>query len=587
VKWLLVAMIASACGSKTPPTADQPSLAKPGVVASNVLREDYAGSEKCADCHAEIYKRWAASPMRNMTREIGKAQVRAPFNGATLTVGDFTATMEMVSGVRYVKIATPDSTVRFRVTKVVGGRYREDFIGVEEPATPVAQENVLPATYVFSTKSWRYKGYSVMVKERSGMSWKGVWSQECIACHNTMPLAFNLYDDLYGAGSPPYQGKLSDRTVPKRLAWTARTLDADGLALALGNEIKFLGGNPTATTARPLLKEVAVTTQNRLDGSKLVEVGIGCEACHNGSLAHVTSPEIKPSFAVQSKLIGLAPPKGQQGTKQQWINHTCAKCHTVLFTRYPYTWEGASRRKDPGGSTTNSGEGRDYKLGGCASAMTCTTCHDPHGEDSRAALDALATPAGNKTCAPCHAEIAANVTGHSHHQAGSVGTSCVACHMPKKNMGLDYALVRYHRIGSPTADVRVTGDRPLECALCHADKSVETLVTTMEQWWKKSFDREALKRLYGNDLGVNAIRATLEKGKPHEQATAIIVLGDRRDRGAIKAVAGQLSHPYPLVRYYAHRALETIIGGPVEVDVNAAAPIVRQAADAWLATQRN
>ena len=64
--------------------------------------------------------------------------------------------------------------------------------------------------------------------------------------------------------------------------------------------------------------------------------------------------------------------------------------------------------------------------------------------------------------------------------------------MPKKNMGLDYALTRYHRIGSPTDPARVERDRPLECALCHADKSVDALVGTMEPWWGKRYDREAL-----------------------------------------------------------------------------------------------
>ena len=76
---------------------------------------------------------------------------------------------------------------------------------------------------------------------------------------------------------------------------------------------------------------------------------------------------------------------------------------------------------------------------------------------------------------------------------GSTGTSCVACHMAKKNMGLDYGLVRYHRIGSPTDPKRALADRPLECALCHADYSVERIVAQMEAWWGKTYDRAALR----------------------------------------------------------------------------------------------
>jgi hypothetical protein len=157
--------------------------------------------------------------------------------------------------------------------------------------------------------------------------------------------------------------------------------------------------------------------------------------------------------------------------------------------------------------------------------------------------------------------------------------------MAKKNMGLDYALVRYHRIGSPTETRRVVGDRPLECALCHADCSVEKILATMEQWWSKRYDREALKKLYGPDLSVNALYATLQLGKPHEQAAAIGALGEAKDKAAVALLAPMLWHDYPLVRYYAQRALQLITGDPVAIDVGAAAADVKRAAEAWLTTK--
>ena len=448
-------------------------------------------------------------------------------------------------------------------------------------------ERVMPATYVFSSSSWRYKGYSVMVKERPGMSTRAVWANTCIPCHNTLPLATMLYDELYGPALPAYQGKLSDRELPTSRLWTVEARDPAALARALREEITFLGGEPPVNDSlRATLPAAAIASERHLDGSRLVELGIGCEACHNGARAHAAEPTRLPSFAVESELLALAPPRGQAGTRAQWINRTCAKCHTVLFTRYPWTWEGGERRHQPGGSTTNSGEGRDFQLGACASEMACTTCHDPHAADPPAALAALATPAGNRVCVTCHPQYGddAALRRHSHHAPGSAGTACIGCHMAKKNMGLDYALVRYHRIGSPTDPARVEKDRPLECALCHAEASVASLVTTMEAWWGKRYDRGALRRLYGDDLEVSTIRATLTRGKPHEQAVAIIVLGDRKHPEALPLLAPHLAHAYPLVRYYAQRALETITGAPVELDLGATAAELRQAADAWLRT---
>jgi hypothetical protein len=153
-------------------------------------------------------------------------------------------------------------------------------------------------------------------------------------------------------------------------------------------------------------------------------------------------------------------------------------------------------------------------------------------------------------------------------------------------MGLDYVLERYHRIGSPSDPVRVLRDRPLECAVCHADKSVESIVTTMEAWWGKHYDRAALRTLYGDDLSVNAMRATLQLGKPHEQAVAISVLGDARARDAIPVLVPMLWHDYPLVRYFAQRALQTITGDVVAIDVGGPATSVRTAATAWFDAHR-
>jgi predicted CXXCH cytochrome family protein len=556
--------------------------AAPGsLVASNILRADYAGSRACADCHGAIYAAWESSAMRGMTRDARDAVIRAPFDGASLRVGPDTATMENSGAGRVMRVVSAGRTQTFRVTKVIGGRYREDFVGEDEHG----EEHVLPATYVFATRSWRYKGYSVMVKERPAMATRGRWSRECLPCHNTLPLATMLYDDL-DPHVPSYQGKLSDRVIPRARAWTARALDEPRLSRALGDEIAFLGGAPpdAGSPLHEQLSAAAIANQQHLDGPHLVELGVGCEACHNGAREHAADPEARPTFAVRSGLIAVIPPRGQVGTRAQWINHTCAKCHTVLFTRYEWTWEGGVRASNPGGSSISSGEGRDYQLGGCATQMACTACHDPHTTDPPARLAALGTPAGNATCTACHGAFAGAqaVERHSHHAAGSAGSSCIACHMPRKNMGLDYALIRYHRIGSPSDPRRVLGDRPVECALCHADRSVEALVQAMERWWGKRYDRGALRALYGADLTVNALRATLERGKPHEQAVAIAVLGDARDRSAIPALAAQLSHDYPLVRYFAQRALETVTGARVAIDVGAPAAEVRRAAGEWL-----
>jgi len=71
------------------------------------------------------------------------------------------------------------------------------------------------------------------------------------------------------------------------------------------------------------------------------------------------------------------------------------------------------------------------------------------------------------------------------------------------------------------------------------------------------YPRQRLTELYGS-LDANVMRATLERGKAHEQAVAIGVLGEARARDAAPLVAKQLSNEYPLVREWARRALDTM-----------------------------
>lgn len=144
-------------------------------------------------------------------------------------------------------------------------------------------------------------------------------------------------------------------------------------------------------------------------------------------------------------------------------------------------------------------------------------------------------------------------------------------------MALDGTLSRYHRIGSPNDPAKVLLDRPVECALCHADKSVATLVTTMETWWKRPFERGALERLYGS-LDANVVLATAERGKPHEQAVAFALLGENRTKAGIPVLAAQLTHPYPIVRGYAKRALDAILGTPAPIDIDASDEVIAEQA---------
>jgi hypothetical protein len=585
--WSLVLALAlavlAACGGNSP-RAPGPlpkglsgprAVAARGTVTSNVRRADYAGSAACAVCHADLARAFARAPMRTMTRvPDGGALVHAPFDGTVFHFKDESVTLETKGGARWVHVDTGRQRQSYRVTRVIGGRVREDFAG---SGADGGEERVLPISYLIAKKTLRYKGYSVMVRERAHMADGAVWNQTCIFCHNTTPYLLSLL----GALSPrpaAYQGVMVDRLLPPERKWTYEITDDQAFARAVSDEVLALGGEVDGSSARKVTAQGIAETRARFGGKHTVDVGIGCEACHGGSREHAKDPSLRPTFLPTSPFVRVR----EETTRAEQITHACARCHQVLFSRYPWTWEGGRRDGARlGGSNINSGEARDLLLGGCAKGLSCPACHDPHAKDGHAREDAVSRPSGNGVCTGCHAKYAGKqaLSAHTHHAPDGEAGACIACHMPKKNMSLSSGLTRYHRIGSPTDPMRVMLDRPLECALCHADKTVEQVVSDMERLWGKHYERDTLRALYGA-LDANVLLATAELGKPHEQAVALAVLGrgGPRRTDALPVALGALTHAYPLVREYARDAVEAITGHPCPVDVSLPVDRIREAA---------
>src|SRR5262245_9615245 len=117
------------CGASQDAPRARPSARH---VQSNVLRSDYAGSAACRSCHTETYDAFIRSPMHRMTRVASGDSIRAPFDGTTYSFKGDSVTVEQQSGQRYMRLKTAEKgSSLYRITKVIGGRFREDYAGVE------------------------------------------------------------------------------------------------------------------------------------------------------------------------------------------------------------------------------------------------------------------------------------------------------------------------------------------------------------------------------------------------------------------------------------------------------------------------
>ncbi len=116
--------------------------------------------------------------------------------------------------------------------------------------------------------------------------------------------------------------------------------------------------------------------------------------------------------------------------------------------------------------------------------VTCFSCHDAHGS----ANPALLRRPVEEVCSSCHRPGGANgpaqptLERHTHHKAGSAGSSCVACHMPKIEQTISDVNVRSHtfRFIPPGATDRLKVPNP--CTTCHEGKTTAWARDELKKW---------------------------------------------------------------------------------------------------------
>jgi predicted CXXCH cytochrome family protein len=123
-----------------------------------------------------------------------------------------------------------------------------------------------------------------------------------------------------------------------------------------------------------------------------------------------------------------------------------------------------------------------------ARGVTCFSCHDPHGNDN----PAMVRETGNALCLDCHGPNtqpgphAATIEQHTHHAAGSAGSSCIACHMPAIEQTIADINVRSHTFRFvPPAQTEAL-KIPNACNVCHTDKTTEWAAAALSTWKDRS-----------------------------------------------------------------------------------------------------
>jgi hypothetical protein len=325
-----------------------------------------------------------------------------------------------------MELARGGTKVRYRVTRTIGRRGLQEYVGVEDGHD---DEVRLPFGWWPRRGAWFPQPYfDPWLGEETNFDVyapvREPWAERCPWCHSTYPFAQRI----------------------------ARASGPRGL----GHGLEQL------YAASPGPERLAVEQQ--------VTTGISCESCHLGGRAHARDSaggaiHFVPQGAERREQAPALPAKfADERRDAEVVDAVCAQCHS-----------GPSPRLADGTALRNSSEALDLAASPCHAAK-CTDCHDPHRADSRA--DEKRSLAA---CTHCHSALADAAAARAHAGSGHDKANCLDCHMPKLVMGID-RFVRTHRISVPLDRARLAEGAPNACNLCHLDRSLAWTLDALHAW---------------------------------------------------------------------------------------------------------
>jgi predicted CXXCH cytochrome family protein len=230
----------------------------------------------------------------------------------------------------------------------------------------------------------------------------------------------------------------------------------------------------------------------------VTEWNVGCEKCHGPGSLHVAKP-------TKTNIVNPAKLDYVRG------NDTCMQCHTQgqplnnpiagKYYDWPVGFVPGERLADywkleetkPGTtnfyqfadltSHKNRMQGNDFVQSNMYHRqMRCFDCHEVHGDTPSNLKEQ-----GNALCLSCHTKLNAaglkgTVSEHTHHAAGSKGSECVACHMPKIEVTVKENFVSAHTFRFITPEETEQSGVPNACTQCHADKSTAWATAALKGW---------------------------------------------------------------------------------------------------------
>ena len=451
----------------------------------------YAGTERCAACHAQETERWRGSHHDMAMAEATGQTVLGDFSDTEFTAHGVTSRFYRKDERFFVRSDGSDGKLQDYAIRYTFGWYPLQQYLIEFPDGRLQSLGIAWDTRPADEggQRWFHLYPDEAMDHNHPLHWSGreqTWNYQCAECHST-----NLHKG-YDPASDAY-----------KTSWS--------------------------------------------------EIDVACEACHGPGSKHVAWAETVARGAVteddasKGLVVDLAdrdgttwstdPQTGKPRRSKARASHTeielCARCHSrrgQIWDNYEY---GEPLHNTHRLALLNQqlyfpdGQIKDevYVYGSFiqsrmyAAGVTCHDCHEPHSLKLRAA--------GNPLCTRCHLPAQYDSQRHHHHPQGSPGSACTACHMPQRSyMVIDERAD--HSLRVPRPDLSDKLGSPNACNACHTDKAAAWAAKAVQDWYPDSRYREPH---FGEVL------QAARRNSPQASERLLALASDRKQAGIVRATA--------------------------------------------------